>query len=318
MASATVKLFAGEADFFSPLTVESLGEVARTPSITVRMYPSFRYQHLAFNLRNPANARAPHPVLGDVAVRRALSMAADRARIVASVFDTIGRVAVGPLPRVYVPDVPAIGTPAFDLPAARALLDSAGWTAATEGGVRSRGGVPLRVEILVPSVSANRDRMAVLLQDQLRAVGADITIQRLEVNALVSRLESGRFDAFMGGWITSPGLVGLRQVWGARAYGGEGSNYGGYGNASFDANVDSVLSTFDTTLHRRALTRALQTIVADAPAIWIVEDDQPAGMSTRIEPGALPKSGWWNGLADWRIPPARRIDRDRIGLAPAN
>jgi hypothetical protein len=26
---------------------------------------------------------------------------------------------------------------------------------------------------------------------------------------------------------------------------------------------------------------------------------------------------WWANLADWSIPPDKRIDRDRIGLTPA-
>lgn len=316
--AATVKLFTGEADFFSPLNRESLQQAARTPGVRVWSYPALRYLHLAFNLRDPANRARPHPVLGDVAVRRALAMATNRERIVRTVYDSIGSVAIGPAPRVFVPDDSLLRQIPYDVSAARTLLDSAGWVLSSSDSVRSRAGVRLRLEILVPSVSVNRDRMAVLLQDQLRLIGAEVVLQRLEPNALIKLTKAGKFDAWMGGWNTSPGLVGLRQVWSTRAIGGEGDNTGGYSSNVFDANVDSVLTSFDPSVARRALNRALQTIVDDAPAIWLVEEVSPSGMSSRIEPGVLPATGWWHALPEWRIPPALRNDRDRAGLGPAN
>ena len=316
--AATVKLFTGEADFFSPLNRESLEQASRTPSVHVWSYPALRYLHLAFNLRDPANRARPHPVLGDVAVRRALSMATNRERVVRTVYDSIGSVAIGPAPRVFLPDDSLLRSIPYDVAGARALLDSAGWVVSSSDSVRSRDGVRLRLEILVPSVSVNRDRMAVLLQDQLRVIGAEVVLQRLEPNALVERTKKGQFDAWMGGWNTSPGLVGLRQVWSTRAIGGDGDNTGGYSNSTFDANVDTVLTAFDPTIARRALKTAMQTIIDDAPAIWLVEEVSPVGMSARIDPGVLPSTGWWHGLPEWRIPAALRSDRDRAGLGSAN
>lgn len=315
--AATVKLFTGEADFFSPLNRESLEQATRTPSVRVWTYPALRYLHLPFNLRDPANRARPHPVLGDVAVRRALSMATNRERIVRTVYDSIGSVAIGPAPRVFLPDDSLLRPIPYDVEGARALLDSAGWVVSSRDSVRSRDGVRLRFEILVPSVSVNRDRMAVLLQDQLRVIGAEVVLQRLEPNALVQRTKNGQFDAWMGGWMTSPGLVGLRQVWSTRAIGGEGDNTGGYSSSTFDASVDTVLTAFDAILARRALTKAMQTIIDDAPAIWLVEEVSPVGMSARIDPGVLPATGWWHGLPGWRIPSALRNDRDRAGLGTA-
>jgi hypothetical protein len=37
-------------------------------------------------------------------------------------------------------------------------------------------------------------------------------------------------------------------------------------------------------------------------------------MHTRLIVPALRADGWWVDLADWRVDPRRRIDRDRIGL----
>ena len=42
-----------------------------------------------------------------------------------------------------------------------------------------------------------------------------------------------------------------------------------------------------------------------------------AGVHKRIRPVGIRADGWWEGLADWWIPAKERIDRDRIGLRPA-
>jgi peptide/nickel transport system substrate-binding protein len=317
-SAAMIALFSGQIDFFSPLRPESIEQATTTPGVSVHMYPARTYQHVAFNVRNPAALARPHPVLGDRAVRRALSLATNRERIVQTVFDSIGRVAIGPAVRVSLPGYEQLQTLGYDVDAARALLDSAGWTMRAGDSVRAKNRVPLRVEVLVPSVSASRDQMATLLQDQLRVIGVDVVVRRLEVNALIERIESGRFDAYMGAVATSPGNVGLRQTWGPAGTGVKGLNHSGYNSPVFNAYVDTALTTFDLATAQRTMLRAMQTIIDDAPAIWMLEESAPAGVHARMDLGSMSALGWWHGLPEWRIAPSKRIDRDRVGLVSAN
>ncbi len=316
--AATISLLTGDIDFFSPLRVENMEQATSSPGVTVHMYPARTYQHVALNVRNPAALSAPHPVLGDRAVRRALNLATNRERIVQTVFDSIARVSIGPAVRLSMPGYDELKMFDYNVDAARALLDSAGWTMGTSDSVRAKNRVPLRIELLVPAGSASREQMATLLQDQLRAVGAAVTVQRLEVNTLVQRIETGKFDAYTGGFATSPGNVGLRQSWGVAGIGGRGLNHPGYNSAEFNAHIDTALTTFDRATKQRTMLRAMQTIIDDAPAIWLLEDLAPAGVHSRIELGAKSALGWWHGLHEWRISPSQRIDRDRVGLVSTN
>jgi peptide/nickel transport system substrate-binding protein len=119
------------------------------------------------------------------------------------------------------------------------------------------------------------------------------------------------FDAMIGGWAAFPGLVGIRQTWMSS---GE-SNELRYRNRTFDALVDSALSSFDREASRRLWGRAFQQVVNDAPAIWLYEQRAPVALHKRFVVPPLRADGWWHGLADWSVDPAQRIDRDRIGLA---
>ena len=63
--------------------------------------------------------------------------------------------------------------------------------------------------------------------------------------------------------------------------------------------------------------RAYETIIADAPAVWINEARNFAGASKRVHPVRLRADAWSVNLAEWYIPADQRIARDNVGGAPA-
>lgn len=308
--ASTVKLFAGEADFLEQLRPENLAQVARTPTLRLIDNRALSYGFLGFNLRDSKDQARPNPLFADLRVRRALHMAVDRERLVRNVFDSLGMVALAPAPRALIPDTGAFKQLPFDATAAKALLDSAGWRDSDHDGVRDRNGVSLAFNILIPSSSTSRQRYAVLLQEQYRAIGVKATPQVLENNAWSDAVDRHAFDAYLGAWQPSPGLVGLTQTWASRG----SSNAGRYDSPVFDALLDSALTTFDATASRRYWARAFQQIDDDVPAVWLYEQRSPVAIHRRFITTPLRADGWFVGLSDWRVDPAQRIDRDRIGL----
>ena len=309
-SASTMRLTAGDADFLEMLRPENLTEIARVPSLRILENRALGYSFLGFNLRDPANRSRPNVLFADVRVRRALTMAVDRERLVRNVFDSLGMVGLGPAPRALIPDTTAFTPLPYNVAAAGALLDSAGWRDHDGDGIRDRNGIPLAFSIHIPSSSVSRQRYGVLLQEQFRLIGVKATPLTLENNAWSNAVyERFAFDTYLGGWQTSPGLVGVRQVWTSRGSG----NAGLYENAVFDAHVDSALATFDPTASRRSWARVFQQIHDDAPAIWLYEQRTMAAISHRFVTTPLRADAWYAGLADWRVDPALRIDRDRIG-----
>ncbi len=312
--AATVALFAGEADFFEQIRPENVAQVISTPALRLENNLPLVYGFLGFNVQARRAAAgqpgAPHPVFGDVRVRRALAMAVDRERMVRTTLDSIGMVAFGPAPRVLIPDTSALRPLAYNLAAAKALLDSAGWTDRNGDGIREHDGQTLAFELLVPSSSATRTRLSVLLQAALKEVGADVTLQSLDPAALGPRIDARNFDAYMGGWQVNPGLQGMRQTWMTKG----SSNYQGYRNAAFDAAVDGALTSFDAAQSRAFFTKAFQLAIDDAPSIWLYEQRSPVAVNRRIRTAPLRADGWYANLADWSVDPAQRIARDKIGL----
>ncbi|MFN2398383.1 MAG: peptide ABC transporter substrate-binding protein [Gemmatimonadaceae bacterium] len=316
--ASITKLFAGEADFHETIRAENMAELARNPSLKTMQYSSLDYVFLAFQLRDHGKSGAgrPHPIFGNREVRRALTMAVDRQRLVSNVLDSLGRVGVGPFVRAQGMTDTTIAQIPFDLEGAKRLLDSLGWRDADGNGIRENGGRPLRFSIAAPTSSKNRVRMSVLLQEMLKQAGAQVDVEQLELNSFQERLGTRRFDAAMLGWHVDPSPSSIRQTWSTEASrSGDGLNFGSYESAQFDALVDSASVQMDPAKSKAYFRRAYETIIADAPAIWLYEPVLIAGLHRRIRPAAVRADGWWGGLARWSIPTGERIARDNVGLA---
>lgn len=310
--AATVKLFAGEADFFENILPENLPQIARTPSLRVANNRDLRYYFLALNQRDPKNPDAPNPLFSDLRVRRALAMGVDRQTLVRNVLDSLGEVALTAAPRALIPDTGAIKQIPYDIAGAKALLDSAGWRDSDNDGVRDKDGKPLAFDMLVPLSSAPRRRYAVLLQEQYRAIGVKATPLEMPGADMQRRTsETHTFDTYVGGWSPIPGNAGMRQTWQSRGTGNDVK----YASKAFDALLDSALATFDVAKSRAYWSRALQQIVDDAPAVWLYELHTPLAVHTRFVLPPLRPDGWYLDLADWHLDPSKpRLDRDNIGL----
>ena len=57
--------------------------------------------------------------------------------------------------------------------------------------------------------------MAIVIQQQVAAVGAKVNVDVLDIPAFVDRQNRRAFDAVMGGWHVEPSPGGIRQTWGS-------------------------------------------------------------------------------------------------------
>jgi peptide/nickel transport system substrate-binding protein len=313
-AAAIAKVYAGDADFLEVVHPEDIPEIRKHPTLTMLPYEDPSYGFLWFNLRLPKHGAA-HPIFGNRALRRALFMALDRTNMVRNVFDTLGAVPHGPFASSsQVADTTVASLP-YDTAAANRTLDSLGWRRGPDG-VRQRNGKPLAFTILVSTSSKPRSQMALLTQDQLARIGVHVTLEPVELRTLVTRLIPGNFDATVWVWKPDPSMSDLKQTWTIPAE-RLGTNWGAYENPSFDAQVDSALTTLDLERVHEHFRKAYTIINADAPAVWLYQPRQVAVAHRRIHVAYLRPDAWWMHLPDWYIPESERIPRDRIGLVAA-
>jgi peptide/nickel transport system substrate-binding protein len=296
--TASVRFLGGTADFLDVVKPDVI-PLARAKGADIIVSPgSLDYGYAAFNLRNAKNT-GPHPIFGDRETRRALVMAVDRSAIVRNVFDTLGLVAHGPATRIMPTSDTTIGI-RYDPEQAARTLDSLGWKRGADG-LRSRGKTTLAFALMVPSSSAIRTRIAVLLQEQWRKAGANVRIDQLELNTFGGRMEERKFDALLNAWHIEPTPSSVREEWASSEIKKGGYNATSYRNPSFDAVVDSAINEMNPSRSIELYRRAYRILTDDAPAMWIYELRNVHGVSKRIHPVGIRPDAWWADLADWSV-----------------
>ena len=316
-SAALAQLFSGDADLLEVVPSDQLGRIDSSTTLRAVPYPALSYAFMGMNLVDPKRPAQPHPIFGDRRVRRALSMALDRRAMLQNVFGSAGKLSYGPFPRnIGFADTTLRLLP-YDTTAARALLDSAGWKESTPGGVRTKNGQPLRFSVMVPVSSRPRMSYAVLIQEALRKVGAQVELEQLQVNAMSQRQVVRQFDAVLLAQVTDASPSGYQQQWGSAGAVPGGQNYVSFRNPPYDALLDSALAATDGAHMRAIMRRAFQLQIDEAPAVWLYDAPTVAAVHRRFQIAPLRADGWWGHLADWSVAPNERIDRDRVGLAAA-
>ncbi|GAB4527677.1 MAG: peptide-binding protein [Anaerolineae bacterium] len=221
---ATVRqqaLLTGEIDWVSIASDEAAEYAGEGFNIVVLQIQ--RLAVLAMNIADPSNPQnaydaegnpidqGHHPIFGDVRVRQAVAMGYDKDAIVASGPEGTARI-VGPVAPVVTWAYNDEVTPfAYDPDAANAMLEEAGWVDADGDGVRecqgclyAEEGAPLSFTLFqTPTGGALADTSALVIQDQLRALGMEVNLETKEFGAVFQDdILAQTFDAFITplGW----------------------------------------------------------------------------------------------------------------------
>lgn len=275
---------------------ERASRAAADSALRVVDYPSAAFGFLGFNLG--AGGRR-HPVLGDRDTRRGLALATDREALARSVFGPGAKAPPGPMSQLLWIWSDSIPTLPFDPAAAAQTLAAAGWTPGGDDGLRRRRGHLLEIDLLVPSTSGARRRLAELLQQMWGQVGARVTVTAVDFPVFQERLAGGHFDAYIGAWLDEPSARALADQW-SRA-GWEAINYGHYADPRFDSLLVAAGREADPGRAAGLYHQAVAQLNADAPAIFLYAPVNQAVVNRRVADFTVDPFGWTADLRRWRL-----------------
>ncbi len=125
------------------------------------------------------------------------------------------------------------------------------------------------------------------------------------------RAATGKFDTVILSRQNDPSpSSGIAQSWTRAGFGG--SNFGRYYSADFEQLVDRAVTATSRDQARALWRRAMETLNADAPAVFLYALDNVGAVHKRVENVQFRPDSWAALLRTWRIPPERMIDRDRV------
>jgi peptide/nickel transport system substrate-binding protein len=292
------------------LTAEQWKEVASDPAFArsswIFEYPSRQFFYIGWNMDGS------NPFFADRRVRQAMTYAMNRQGVVAKILDGHGQVATGPFyPGGYEYN-PAVKPYPYDAAKAAALLDEAGWKDIKGTGVREKDGMPLSFECLVPAEVDMFSRWLEIFQQDLRRVGVEMKIRKVEWSVFLDRTNRHQFQACLSGWNLGDDPDPFQLLHSSQGKlmpsgTGVGQNDVSYANPAVDRLIEEEQSTFDREARRKALWKIHELVAEDQPHTYLLFGSQMTAVKNRYQGVEVSRAGyglftWYPSLLAWWVP----------------
>ena len=264
-----VALEAGEIDE-AGIPPKDYNRMRAMEGINVFEYDSLVYTYLGLNMANPKFANKK--------VRQALAYATNKDQLVNLIFKGLASPAYAPSAPISWAYNDNVTKYSYNPEKAKALLKEA-------------GAENLEFTILVNQGNKEREKAAVILQQQFKKVGVKVKIRVMEWSALLKIINVAKhpkdFEAVIIGW--SLGLdPDAFSIWHSSQY-PKGFNFINYKNRKVDQLLRLGRTTMDKVERKNIYSSIWQEIASDQPYIFLWYPKAVVGISERV--GGLSNPG---------------------------
>ena len=300
-----IRFLRGQIDLINGMDAESFDRLAaRQPAAARDAGRSLEGEQLWFN----QVARAPIPEyrkewFRSRDFRRAISQAINRSDLARVVYRGRASPAIGPVsPANLLWSNAHLPAPAFDPRAALALLRTGGFSLSS-GTLRDHGGHIVEFSLITNAGNQSRERVAIMIQQDLMRIGIRLNIVTLDFGSLIERITRNfNYESCLLGLVNvdlDPSAQ--MNVWLSSAANHPWNPAQPAPQTAWEAEIDSLMraqAVEPSAVRRKALFDRVQAIVVDqAPVIYLVDKDSLSAVSGALgnaSPAVLHPQTLWN------------------------
>jgi peptide/nickel transport system substrate-binding protein len=295
----------GELSLINSLDSEYFDKLAATsPKLVHDAGPSLDSEQLWFN----QVAKSPIPDykknwFRSANFRRAISEAINRQDLSAVVFHGHAQPAMGPFsPANKFWFNNRLKPPAYSAEAALKALQDEGFRM-ENGALKDKDGNPVVLSIITNSGNKYRERMAVLIQDDLQKIGIHVNVVTLDFPSLIERMtRTFDYEAILLG-LTNVDLDpnGEMNVWLSSSENHQWNPQQKAPETAWEAEIDRLMraqaSSSDARKRKEAFDRVQEIVVEQEPFIFLINKNALSAVSTVVHgaaPVILSPQTFWN------------------------
>ena len=300
-----IRFLRGQIDLINGMDAESFDRLAaRQPAAARDAGRSLEGEQLWFN----QTARAPIPEyrkewFRSRDFRRAISQAINRPDLARVVYRGHASPAIGPVsPANLIWSNAHLPAPVFDPRAALALLRAGGFSLSS-GTLRDRGGHIVEFSLITNAGNQSRERVAIMIQQDLMRIGIRLNIVTLDFGSLIERITRNfNYESCLLGLVNvdlDPSAQ--MNVWLSSAANHPWNPAQPAPQTAWEAEIDDLMraqAVEPSGVRRKALFDRVQAIVVDqAPVLYLVDKDSLSAVSGALgnaPPAVLHPQTLWN------------------------
>ena len=300
-STLTTELLTGGVDLYVAPPAEQAQRIQESSTARLITFPDRQYVYIAWNHRRPW--------FRDARVRRALTLAIDRQRIINGILGGSGTLANSTVPPFFWQHDPSAGAElGHDPEAARRLLSEAGYVDRDgDGIIEDSRGRPFRFTLKSNRGNPIRNDIAQVVQADLRKVGIDARPEIVEWGTLLDQVttpERREFDAVIFGYVPEFRMDDSDILHCDSR--DEPYHLSGYCNPE----ADRLLDTLPKIVHRRAAkplwARYQHRIAADQPFTLLYFQQRREGVHNRLRDVDPDARGDLVGVDRWYVAHGQR------------
>lgn len=242
----------------------------------------------------------PNKYFGSKKVRQAIAYAINKKEILSEYLNNYGELAITPVSSIfnsyYDNDLKPIE---FDPEKAKQLLKEEGWRDINNNGVIEKNGIEFSFTLNIPSGNPLREFSATVIANNLKAIGIQMNLQKLELGEFIENLYSKKMEAWMvSSYIPVP--LDLKTVWHSDLE-RTPNNFSSYQSEEADKVVEA-LDMRNSEIEKMKFYKKFQEVIyQDCPVVFLYWTDNIIVHNKRLENVTINPFGALQKIWEWKI-----------------
>ncbi len=280
--SRILQLKKGDIDLLELVKVEDMQELKAEKSLTVVSSIGREYDYIGWNNVDPNEPSKPHKLFESSNIRKALTMAINRKEILEEYLFGQGELAASPVSPIFKSAFNDEVTPyEFNPDEAKKLLFLEGWKDENRNGILEKGNEEFKFQMYYPVGNPLREFAAIVVKNNLKAVGVEVTLEKMEQGTFINNLYERKYDSWMAGFGV-PIPLDLKPYWYSDPNIGF-LNFSSYRNDETDKILNQLETKLSNEIKSDLIKKIQEIIHRDEPVTFLYWTPNIIVYNTRIK-----------------------------------
>lgn len=303
--SIVTQLKKGEVDLSEDLQPSDARQLSTNPNLNVvsvkgRQFDYVGWSNIDGKYFSEKNKIKPHKFFGDKKVRQALSYAINRKEIVDQFLLGYGSLCNSPISEIFVTEFDSSLTGfEYNPGKAKQLLKEAGWTDKNQNGILEKNNIEFSFSLNIPSGNPLRDFSSTVIKNNLKQVGIDVKVEKLEFGVLMDGLLNRKLDSWILAWFI-PLPIDLKTYWYSDLKQTQ-MNFAAYQSEEADKIMLELEKKHSKEEYIKLMKKFQQIISDDQPVTFLYWFDNIVCYNKRIKNITINAFGPVQRIWEWRL-----------------